>query len=1175
MGNAESSTLRHDRRGDRRTPHSRGGGDDSTFFSYGRDSTTIGPNASHVTSKTDLTLTRDDGHRSNHYTTRSSDGGDESTFFSYGRAESSIFPIESQWTHKTDFTLTRDTDPAVNSSNNTHTTASTSSHQSIADQSIAMMNKLVSGGAALCGSLNQVNDSDDDGDSGDTNHQGMFAKAERFVNCNKNFAKSSPMEEDYDARAKRRRDGNFLGPEEDSDDEVDGDDYSARIHAHNQSNSLNESSAASTVGRLFARAITSEIASKPQGMKIDNDTGGKRSKGTDPDEDELTSEAAGGGVGVDADRALRALKKFAMNAGGAADAPSDVGSKGPGPTNGDNGIIDSSIGGGGGITQQRAGPHTITIGLSLSRKHSVVGHPDTVTRQTAFDFNELQDRNYKYVSSTDPSGWLAGGGESPNGPMPDVTQSTDGGADDDGPTNFVENMNSLGKAADDIPKKIAAPDTVHIPLLHIDCPSEKAVGQVIKSLANGELIIPHMSVLPESLSASGDSPPDLVVRFGCERNDDLPSDEWPNWSLEFMHNQLYEYFEPLGARWEPRPFEVVLARKVKWRTVKHMNKYFAHCERVIDGWRENGPQYLFPQRNYLEGDGAASKEVSQPHGIYIWRGDNPAPSNYFPPNFEPPYNTSMKRALLSNLVNKSWDKKKRDWISEAIPKSMTPARLIGTMCGCSDNPNNRFSGLDASGPAVSPVAQSYHPTEYDTLFESNSLTDFDQTGEYSEFESLRQAQKEEQKAPTIGATVTNGIALANDSIGSGTVFGVNDSSLTNPSSISAIPINAEDNKGDILDVSTEFPEAEGSVMSKSSSAVNTRTPVATTTTDEIFFPPTDAFIEEHHQRYQQQQRDSSPAQDNEGVLQRTPNEGIDASRTQIERKRRAKKMEKQREQRKNETIADVVVQMQHVAKSGPKTIDSKSNKKSSSYENNEVKRKATSSKASVGESQTTVPITNKSKILETERKHRQQREIERRKEMSKVEVMEEKLQAKRDKAMQEERMRLQEQQAKAAEDRKMMSKRRNSGRNYTIVLCEEEERNHLIKEAQEETRKARALLSGSTENANADNSGKNNSQEILKSPSGETLEYSVDSSSIVLREKGNAANKFGGSDFSTSTTGSSLLPLDNTVPTDEELFAFGWAKALDPKSGAYYFFTLDRTQTVWTNPLTNRDLILQ
>jgi len=39
------------------------------------------------------------------------------------------------------------------------------------------------------------------------------------------------------------------------------------------------------------------------------------------------------------------------------------------------------------------------------------------------------------------------------------------------------------------------------------------------------------------------------------------------------------------------------------------------------------------------------------------------------------------------------------------------------------------------------------------------------------------------------------------------------------------------------------------------------------------------------------------------------------------------------------------------------------------------------------------------------------------------------------------------------------------------------------------------------------------------------------------------------------------------IPTDEELFAVGWAKALDPSSGSYYYFTLDRTNIVWDNPL--------
>jgi len=53
------------------------------------------------------------------------------------------------------------------------------------------------------------------------------------------------------------------------------------------------------------------------------------------------------------------------------------------------------------------------IGLSLSRYHTVDGsNCASITRQEAFDFNEIQDRSYKFVASTNDDGWLAGGGES-------------------------------------------------------------------------------------------------------------------------------------------------------------------------------------------------------------------------------------------------------------------------------------------------------------------------------------------------------------------------------------------------------------------------------------------------------------------------------------------------------------------------------------------------------------------------------------------------------------------------------------------------------------------------------------------------------------------------------------------------------------------------------------------
>lgn len=301
-------------------------------------------------------------------------------------------------------------------------------------------------------------------------------------------------------------------------------------------------------------------------------------------------------------------------------------------------------------TEVAYGKHTITIGLCLSQR-SEVGHSSTITRQTAYDFNELQDREYNFVSSTDSRGWRAGGGE---------------------PTGS---------------NKVAAADKVHIPIINIDAGSPQVIDAIIEALARGELFIPHMSVIPEALSVDGVSPPDLVVRFGTERNEDMPPDQWPNWCLEFMHNQLYEYFEGMGALWSKRPFSITLAKQVRWKTVKHMNQYFSHSEKVIDSWRERGPQYLDPQLAYLEGT-SAPEEVAKPHGIYLFRDG--VPTNYFAPNFDPPYTTNMTRNLLLNVLNKSWDKQHREWTSQPVPRLVTPGMLVSAMCGCDDNTTNGF-----------------------------------------------------------------------------------------------------------------------------------------------------------------------------------------------------------------------------------------------------------------------------------------------------------------------------------------------------------------------------------------------------------------------------------------------------------------------------------------------------
>lgn len=125
------------------------------------------------------------------------------------------------------------------------------------------------------------------------------------------------------------------------------------------------------------------------------------------------------------------------------------------------------------------------------------------------------------------------------------------------------------------------------------------------------------------------------------------------------------------------------------------------------------------------------------------------------------------------------------------------------------------------------------------------------------------------------------------------------------------------------------------------------------------------------------------------------------------------------------------------------------------------------------------------------------------------------------------------------------------------------------------------------------------------SPSGESMAYSLDSASYFRPPVANSnTNDGGGSVMTTGTENQSLLSYvtrstmvqsrfqedgvgnahnredqdddislsllesqSSLVPSDDELNAVGWAKALDSNSGAYYYFTLDRTKTIWENPL--------
>ena len=189
------------------------------------------------------------------------------------------------------------------------------------------------------------------------------------------------------------------------------------------------------------------------------------------------------------------------------------------------------------------------LGLSLARK-SDQGHPDSYTHQEAFDLNEVLDRDYEFVFSTNDDGWLVGGGEP--GPMKTF--------------------------------KLAAKDSAHVEIMRIGTYRKEWGGvpqeEIVNVMKSGEILIPQIEVIPTAVVANPDTPPELEIRFDMEPENpfatgedgvpavDFTNDEVDlpiNWQLRFLHNQLFKKFI-FPSRFCPGAFHSTILRKAEFRS---------------------------------------------------------------------------------------------------------------------------------------------------------------------------------------------------------------------------------------------------------------------------------------------------------------------------------------------------------------------------------------------------------------------------------------------------------------------------------------------------------------------------------------------------------------------------------------------------------------------------------
>jgi hypothetical protein len=279
---------------------------------------------------------------------------------------------------------------------------------------------------------------------------------------------------------------------------------------------------------------------------------------------------------------------------------------------------------------------TCALGLVFSR-HSPdepMAHEDSVTRQTQFDLNEIQDRKYEYFASTNDDGWLCGGGE--NG----------------------------GHC------KLPAKDSAHITIAEFGTLNAAFGGidieRIRQILTDGSILIPHMRVVPSFVFKNPDNPPEVELKFELqERGGTDQIESWENWVLPFVYNQIFDklhrenpaiHGHMVHGDARNKHYHVSLVRKAAWRSAVKMRDYFKNCSDAVARWRARGPVCLVPETDpskpgFIGEKNALRDELTNPHGVYLYKTRQDV-VDYFAPNFHPPYDTPEKRAIIEKWLLK-------------------------------------------------------------------------------------------------------------------------------------------------------------------------------------------------------------------------------------------------------------------------------------------------------------------------------------------------------------------------------------------------------------------------------------------------------------------------------------------------------------------------------------------
>ena len=231
------------------------------------------------------------------------------------------------------------------------------------------------------------------------------------------------------------------------------------------------------------------------------------------------------------------------------------------------------------------------IGLGLSRASSAFSaNPGTVSRQTQFDFDALQDRDYEFLCGVNDDGWLVGGGEG-------------------------------GAASFNLP----SPDSAHIEVFHLGSgdPARGGVNESEIRDAMASLVFPPLKIKPSYARYNDDSPPEFELRFAPEDNKDLYA----------TYERVAELFKNRNREVDPdSKFHMSIARKAAFRSEDAKAAFLDAANARVGEWRKAYPDGVVLKPD--PGDCASGKidpvACERPGGLYLFLNRNDA-RVYFPP----------------------------------------------------------------------------------------------------------------------------------------------------------------------------------------------------------------------------------------------------------------------------------------------------------------------------------------------------------------------------------------------------------------------------------------------------------------------------------------------------------------------------------------------------------------